>query len=203
MVVRFFTDFCEEIFGTEFDVINLEQRGIGDLIQAEASRIFAQLVDAQLGFEHAEASSRRSPEDFSISNGEVFVMFDVKTHEVGADFSMPNLISIERLWNILEDEEVDIYYIFIDYNTDGDNATIEHVEIRHVTNLSLEDLRIGNLGKGQLQISNGANRVRDSELNPNEWMRLFVSMAVEHNESLIEVVEERIILWQEREQLLD
>lgn len=203
MVVRFFTDFCEEILGTEFDVINLEQRGIGDLIQAESSRIFAQLVDAQLGFEHAEARTRRSPEDFSISHGEVFVMFDVKTHEVGAEFSMPNLISIERLWNILEDEGEDIYYIFIDYNTDGDNATVEHVEIRHVTNLCLEDLRIGNLGKGQLQISNGANRVRDSELNPNEWMRLFLSMAVEHNESLIEVVEERITLWQEREQMLD
>ena len=203
MVVRFFDDFCQEILGTGFDVINLEQRGIGDLIQAEASRIFAQLVDAQLGFVHSEARTRRSPEDFSISHGEVFVMFDVKTHEVGAEFSMPNLISIERLWNILQDEEEDIYYIFIDYITDGYNATVDHVEIRHVTNLCLEDLRIGNLGMGQLQISNGANRVRNSELNPDEWMRLFISMALEHNESLIEVIEERTTLWQEREQMLD
>ena len=202
MVQRFFDAFCNELIGTEYGVEGLGQRGVADLIETRACRVMDDLVSGVAGFLYAESRGPRSPEDFAINSlqnaGLVFVMFDVKTRNEEAEFSMPNLISIERLWNILENVLEDIFYIFIEYSTEGDSAEITNVEIRHITNLSLDDLTIGNLGRGQLQIRDGAHRVGDSALDPGEWKGELASRAVQFNERLLDAVQNRIILWTER-----
>lgn len=121
------------------------QRAYADLLEEQAC------IQAKLMYpnEFRAARSVRSPEDFWVTNN----MVDVKTRQLGTDFNMPNLISVDRLEQILENPTQELYYWMIDYRVQPDGScTIEHSEIRAVWTLPWEALAIQNLGKGQLQI---------------------------------------------------
>jgi len=121
------------------------QRTYADLLEEQAC-ILAQSQYPDL---YKPARSVRSPEDFWIANN----LIDVKTRQLGTDFNMPNLISVDRLDKILGHPEQELYYWLIDYrvNLDG-SCAVEHSEIRTVWSMPWAALAIQNLGKGQLQI---------------------------------------------------
>ena len=103
------------------------------------------------------ARTVRSPEDFTLADGAQSIFVDVKTRQLGKDFSMPNMISVDRLDKILRNPNLELYYWMIDYEvaSNGD-CVVRHSEIRSVWSLPWAALSIQNLGKGQLQISKWA-----------------------------------------------
>ena len=121
------------------------QRTYADLLEERACTIAKNMYSQ----DYQPARSVRSPEDFWIGNN----LVDVKTRQLGTDFNMPNLISVDRLDKILRDPTLELYYWLIDYRVQSDGScVVEHSEIRTVWSLPWDALAIQNLGKGQLQI---------------------------------------------------
>lgn len=126
------------------------QRAYADLIEEKA----VQIAQTHCPSEFVPARSVRSPEDFTLKLDKT-CLIDVKTRQLGTDFNMPNLISVDRLDQILSNADMDLYYWMIDYEVlDDGSCTIRHSEIRAVWSLPWEAVAIQNLGKGQLQIKN-------------------------------------------------
>ena len=125
------------------------QRAYADQIEELA----CELARTQYTAQYQKARSVRSPEDFTILDGDVTNYIDVKTRQLGTDFNMPNLISVDRLDKLLSESNTELYYWMIDYRVQADGTcVIEHSELRTVWSLPWSALAIQNLGKGQLQI---------------------------------------------------
>jgi hypothetical protein len=121
------------------------QRAYADLIEEQACAQ-AQALYSEL---YRPARTVRSPEDFWIGNN----LVDVKTRQLGTDFNMPNLISVDRLDKILSTPDQELYYWMIDYSVEANGScVVRHSEVRTVWSLPWAALAIQNLGKGQLQI---------------------------------------------------
>ena len=118
---------------------NLQQRGIADKIEDACNQLIKEnFLDV------TPARSNRSIEDINIGN----VYVDHKSSDAARDFKMPNLISIDRLRKL----DRELIYNFIVY--DSNKKTIVQTFALNVYDLNWEHLKIQNLGKGQLQISN-------------------------------------------------
>lgn len=163
-------------------VDNLEQRGYADMIE----KLVAQQAELNNPSQFRKARSKRSVEDFSYQ-GESTTWYDVKSFDVDADFSMPNLISIDRLRKVLSDNSQDLVYVFVDYKLDHKNRTVkvEHIEFRPIYTISPSILAIQNLGKGVLQIKNKHNSLDLYIKGRQEWMKLISDMAVKFYDAQI------------------
>lgn len=129
------------------------QRAYADMIEELA----CDLARTDYPAEYRKARSVRSPEDFTIQDGVNTNYVDVKTRQLGTDFNMPNLISVDRLDKLLTTPNTELYYWMIDYRVeDNGTCTVVHSEIRTVWSLPWAALAIQNLGKGQLQIAKWA-----------------------------------------------
>jgi hypothetical protein len=135
---------------------NLQQRGIADRIEHACNCIIKE------NFEQVQdASSRRSIEDIAIGN----VYVDHKTSDIALDFKMPNMISIDRLRRL----DRELIYNFVIY--DSRSKSIVNTFALDVYELNWDYLKIQNLGKGQLQITNMAAFLQAprSGLTVAEW----------------------------------
>jgi hypothetical protein len=126
------------------------QRAYADQIEELA----CELARTEYPVQYQKARSVRSPEDFTIVDAGQTMYVDVKTRQLGTDFNMPNLISVDRLDKLLTTASTELYYWMIDYRVQEDGTcVIEHSELRTVWSLPWSALAIQNLGKGQLQIA--------------------------------------------------
>lgn len=103
----------------------------------------------------APARSKRSPEDFALRKGNHTAWIDVKTKDRNGVFSMPNLISIQRLWTIFEAQDEDLVFLFVDYSIVDQArgvAVLDRVHCVPAEDMNPEALQIQNLGLGQLQM---------------------------------------------------
>ena len=128
-------------------------------------RAIADMIENALVYEYVEQggvlpNSVRSIEDVSFDGK----LIDIKTRDVGRQFSMPNLISVDRL---LRQKELEIVYDFVTYAVDGLQAKVISREQRPIYTLDWKDLRIQNLGLGQLQLVNHDLGV--SQLSRDQW----------------------------------
>jgi|LakMenEpi03Aug12_release.lakeMendotaPanAssembly.Ray.scaffolds.fasta_scaffold233468_4 hypothetical protein len=141
------------------------QRAYADAIE----ELGCELAQQQWPSQYVPARSVRSPEDFMIVNGDHSTYVDIKTRQIGTDFNMPNLISVDRLQKLLDDTNCDLVYWIIDYSVDQQgNAPILTSHMVPVYHLNWQGLSIGNLGLGQLQITNWNNLVQPTQ-NRDEW----------------------------------
>jgi hypothetical protein len=125
-------------------------RAVGDKIESLCSKI----VESQFKERFSPAKSKRSIEDFIIPFEKKYVFYDVKTHHVQekAGFSMPNLISVKRLKKFFQNKSQSLNYIFVDYRRNKDLVEILDVKVFNICELDWNNLTIGALGYGQLQI---------------------------------------------------
>lgn len=150
---------------TQLKPSSSNQRAYADMIEETACALAAH---EYVGF-YSPARSVRSPEDFTVMDGSVTNYVDVKTRQLGTDFNMPNLISVDRLEKLLSTPDTELYYWMIDYRVQADGScVIEQSEIRSVWSLDWSALSIQNLGKGQLQISNWEH-IRIPVYNKEAW----------------------------------
>ena len=165
----------QDLIGKKFRASkHLQQRGIADLIEG----IVADTIILRHGGK--AASSKRSIEDVMVGES---TYVDIKTRDVNADFSMPNLISIERLRKLYSEPANELVFIFVDYSLEtddrlvGDNwsfetwAVIKKVEIRHIESISWTDMHIQALGKGQLQLRDASKPINLYPYSRLEWMQ--------------------------------
>tara|TARA_E500000331_G_scaffold345054_1_gene382097 strand:- start:1070 stop:1651 length:582 start_codon:yes stop_codon:yes gene_type:complete len=152
---------------------HLQQRGIADLIEG------AVCDTIQMRHGGTPARSKRSIEDVMVGES---TYVDIKTRDINAEFSMPNLISIERLRKLYSEPENELVLVFVDYSvstkersgpmyTQDTYATIESIEIRPIETIDWSCMHIQALGKGQLQLKNAANPVLLYRLSRLEWMK--------------------------------
>ncbi len=143
-----------------------DQRGVASKIELIIKNYIIQ------NYNGIEPKSVRAIEDIKVNNQ----LIDIKTRDIDRKFSMPNLISIERLKKILaklKSKEVIIKYLFIDYKIDKNIVTITNIHENNIEDISWENLQISNLGLGQIQIKNAKNDIIKTNLSIDEWSRTF------------------------------
>jgi len=154
--------------GKSFNTTNLQQRGVADVIEKYVCEQITKIDNKELIIERSK--TKRSLEDVQIKNNQELYKIDIKTHDLNSDFSMPNLISVDRLKKFYENNNNHLMYIIISYTTNNNITQIKNIEIRYIEELSWEILGIQNLGKGQLQIKNMNNELIFVEPNREEWI---------------------------------
>lgn len=159
---------------------NLEQRGYADMIE----KLVAQQADTHKPDDmfFVPARSKRSIEDFSYQGKKErkFLWYDVKSFDACSDFSMPNLISIDRLRKVLSHPNQDLIYIFVHYRVNHTDrvVVVDGVEFRPVYEIDPSVLAIQNLGKGVLQIKNMHKTLSKYSGGRESWMKEVSKMAV-------------------------
>lgn len=194
MVIELVKKSLETLIGTKIDVSNIQQRGIGDKVEDIVQEIITKLKTPDLVVE--SATSRRSMEDIQILNSGCVYKFDTKSHDVNSDFSMPNLVSIDRLKRFYADDKNFLCYIFVDYRVDSNIATIVNIDVRLVEELDWDILAIQNLGKGQLQIKNMNNELKFTHINRSVWMGKLKENAIVYYDNLINKIKTYKRTWE-------
>ena len=85
---------------------------------------------------------------------------------------MPNLISVKRLKDVLEDDSKTLSYVFIDYKRENGNVLIEDIHIKYIWELDWSILSIGALGKGQLQIKDANKELIFTDMGKDAWFEI-------------------------------
>jgi hypothetical protein len=144
---------------------NLQQRGIADKIEDACNEIIKQNFDDVI-----DATSNRSIEDISIGN----VYVDHKSSDESRNFKMPNMISVDRLKKL----DRPLIYNFIIYNSK--QKKILKTFALSVYELNWDHLKIQNLGKGQLQISNMSKFLQSptTTMSKEEWLNRLKKEAI-------------------------
>lgn len=186
-------EFIKEILTKEFvnkkyDTTSLMQRGVGDVVENNISQF---LLNYKSDFLAQSASSKRSIEDVKISKDGSVYFLDIKTHDIDSDFSMPNLISIERLRKCLEISQNYIVYVFVDYKTTDNITEITNINVLYIEDLSWEILSIDNLGKGQLQIKDANKEIKITKIGRDKWMQILTENVISYYDSLIKKIEKK------------
>ena len=170
-----------DLTNTKFRVSRrLQQRGIADYIESLVADTLISRHNA------TQAGSKRSIEDVMVGDS---TYVDIKTTDINANFSMPNLISIERLRKLYQNPENQLVYIFVDYEvideeldasiyTQVKYAEIKSIEVRPIETISWCCMHIQSLGNGQLQLKNAHNTIKRYEHSRDEWLAQLKSEAL-------------------------
>lgn len=166
------------------------QRSVGDKIEDDC----AMVVKNFYAENYVSPRSKKSTEDFSLVFDKNTFYFDVKTHFIQEElgFSMPNLISIDKLRKLQSDETKSLLYIFVDYKRTDTEVTIEKVIVKYIWELDWSILGIGALGKGQLQIKNANNEMVFTKMSKEEWFKIFRTKGLEYNKRQLLKIEKEI-----------
>lgn len=185
----------EELLRDNLDKFTLSesfgQRSVGDLIESRVCSIIQQTYPDKF----IPASSNRSVEDLALSDNRL-MLFDVKTHSINPNgFSMPNLISIDRLRKTLSNDNTDLSYIFVSYKRDKSSLIVEDVKIKYIWELDWEMLAIQSLGKGQLQITNANNEKLYTDIGRDMWLKILKIKAIEFYNRRLEKINKYKNSW--------
>lgn len=171
------------------------QRTIGDLLEFKVIELLKSLKDDNLINESIEARSKKSVEDITLIENDIHHYVDIKTHNLDLDFSMPNLTSIEKLREILLDDKKTLIYVFISYKIQENLVIINNIEVKYIWNLDFSILRIGSLGRGQLQIKNMNNELIFNDDDKLTWFEKLKKVVNLYHDSRIKKIEKEKKLW--------
>lgn len=171
------------------------QRTIGDLLEFKVIELLKSLKGDNLINESIEARSKKSVEDITLIQNDIHHYVDIKTHNLDLDFSMPNLTSIEKLREILLDDKKTLIYVFISYKIQENLVIINNIEVKYIWNLDFSILRIGSLGRGQLQIKNMNNELIFNDDDKLTWFEKLKKVVNLYHDSRIKKIEKEKKLW--------
>lgn len=169
-------------------------RAVGDKLEADTIDILKNILPKNL----LEAKSKRSIDDFTLVFDNNINLFDTKTHFIQKTegFSMPNLISVKRLKDVLEDNSKTLSYVFIDYKRENGKVLIEDVHIKYIWELDWSILGIGALGKGQLQIKDANKKLVFTDMGKPEWFKILKVNVIEFYKKEILKIKKELLLWE-------
>tara|TARA_Y100000385_G_scaffold279143_1_gene328421 strand:+ start:477 stop:1109 length:633 start_codon:yes stop_codon:yes gene_type:complete len=179
-----------------YECNGLDQRGVASLIENQTQRLYR----LQETFEYSEPESVRSIDDFTLSIDDQTYLIDVKTHDKDRDFSMPNLISTERLYKLYQDPNITFGIAIIDYRQflNSSSKQITNTKYVPIENISWESLSIQNLGHGQIQITNLNKNIKPFNGTRKQWMNAFTVEMIKYHDKLEAKLKQRKQNWIER-----
>ena len=135
-------------------------RTVGDRVEDVVMNNIGELIKDIAHFDKKFA--RRSMEDmaFEDASGNYYAV-DVKTHNMGTEFNMPNLISVRRIAKFLEEPTNNFCLLKINYFQADTTTPVKKVEFVPIEHLNWSCLTLGALGWGQIQIANARNVLID------------------------------------------
>jgi hypothetical protein len=173
-----------------------EQRSVGDMIEFKIKNILMGLVTNGLVADCVEPRSKKSIEDVTlIGHDGVKYYIDPKSHNVNSKFSMPNLTSVEKLRKLLSSDDKELLYVFVSYEVIGQNVNVTSIDVKYVWELSFAMLRIGSLGKGQLQISDMNKDLKFTEIGKQGWFEELKGVVKEYHDQRIKQIEKDRLKW--------
>lgn len=157
------------------DIVNTRSmsspRAVGDAIQALLEIQFPDLLPNDILKNYSSAFARRSMADFAFEDVDNFYyVVDNKTHNLGTDFNMPNLTSVERLSRFYGDDNNYFTLLTLAYEIVDDSIKAKHCHFVPIEHLDWSCLTVGALGWGQIQIANSNNIVINREQTRRSWM---------------------------------
>jgi hypothetical protein len=173
-----------------------EQRTVGDIIEFKVKNILMSLSDDENIKKCLEPRSKKSIEDVTvIDNDDIKYYIDTKSHNVDSSFSMPNLTSVEKLRKLLLSKNGNLIYVFVSYRVSDKLVNIESIDVKYVWELSFDMLRVGSLGKGQLQISNMNKAPIFTNIGKTEWFSTLKSIVRKYHDDRIKMIEKDKLKW--------
>jgi hypothetical protein len=162
---------------------NLQQRGIADKLEDACNEIIRSNFDNV-----KDATSRRSIEDITVKD----TYIDHKTSDMSLNFKMPNMISIDRLKKL----DKELIYNFIIY--DSNKKEIVDTFALNIYELNWDYLKIQNLGKGQLQITNMEKFLQSPKttLSKKEWLKKLKQEGIQFYKKAQKQAEKRQKEWE-------
>ena len=117
---------------------------------------------------------------------------NIKSTDLTKDFHMPNLISSENLWKLLErgDEFVLLRLIHRD-------GKIEDWDFWNIQDISWDCLQIGALGTGQIQIKNATKPLTTGDDRPS-WRQQWQSKMMDFYQREQTKIGKRLAKWSNR-----
>jgi len=152
--------------------LRLAQRGVGDVVEKLVAQAIVEAAEGRDGVSAQHARTRRSMEDVKLLAGEACFNVDVKTRNLGSDFSMPNIVSIQRLDRFYRKGTNVFVVLTAEYSDLGGEIAVENLGWRRVEEICWSCLSIQNLGQGQLQLADARQPIRRFEGDRCDWMRL-------------------------------
>jgi hypothetical protein len=173
-----------------------EQRSVGDMIEFKIKNILMGLATNGLVADCVEPRSKKSIEDVTlIGHDGVKYYIDPKSHNVNSKFSMPNLTSVEKLRKLLSSKDKELVYVFVSYEVIGQDVNVTSIDVKYVWELSFDMLRIGSLGKGQLQISDMNKELKFTEEGKQGWFNKLKETVRGYHNQRIKQIEKDKLQW--------
>lgn len=175
----------------------LKQRGIADIVESLVEETIVEGVkELEPGWQGIRAKSKRSIEDVLVTgpeNQHIFV--DVKSRDLNAAFSMPNLISVERLRKLYAHPRNMLKMVFLDYHLEGGSVVIDRITEAAIEDIDLGCLHVQNIGLGQLQLKDKMEPVIRVGTPRDVWFRGFSDMVCRFYTDLARKSAERAEDW--------
>jgi hypothetical protein len=146
-------------------------RAAGDAIQDLLAAHLAELVGEEFCINYTSDFARRSMADMAFDDpAACHYIIDVKTHRLGAAFSMPNLTSVERLTRFYGADANYFVVLLISYDIKDTRVSAADVKFVPIEFLDWSCLTIGALGWGQIQIANASKVTINDSSSRKAWM---------------------------------
>jgi hypothetical protein len=146
-------------------------RSIGDTIQDLIGAHFLELMGKEICKTYSSESARRSMADVAFEDfAGNYYSVDIKTHNLGTKFNMPNLTSVERLARLYESDTDFFCVLLIAYAVENSSITFQSCKFVPIEHIDWNCLTIGALGWGQIQIANSNNFLTDKTQTRKTWM---------------------------------
>lgn len=157
-----------------------DTRAAGGAIQYILSENFQSILGTEHCAKYWSQFSRKAMEDLAFEDGDGFYYgVDVKTHRLSTKFNMPNLTAVERLSQFYEVDKNYFVVLMVAYDIEDLHAIIEHVTFVPIEFLGWDCLRIGALGRGQIQIANSNRITINPQYSRKSWMIEFCDTMLE------------------------
>jgi hypothetical protein len=130
-------------------------RAVGDAVQSFLEKNIAQCLPKKLITKINTSFARRSMADLAFEDiSENYYVVDIKTHNLGTSFNMPNLTSVQRLARFYEDNKNYFLLLLVSYTIQKDQLLFKECLFVPIEYLDWSCLTLGALGWGQIQIAN-------------------------------------------------
>jgi len=145
----------KKIIIPNFEISNgTQQRSIGDLIEYKLNQKIKELCEDEKYTFNDDVGKKATGDCVIYINNEITLYVDCKTHNKDAKMSMPNLISMKKLFNLLDEKNENLIYVICEYRIIENMVEDIKIKVINLFDLDEQYLGIGNLGNGQLQIKN-------------------------------------------------
>ncbi|MBX7132450.1 MAG: hypothetical protein K1X67_07205 [Fimbriimonadaceae bacterium] len=203
----FYSDAYKEIEKAIMKTLNEQQdflsdatagstRAVGDAIQAIVAANFAEIL-GPLGADYSSEFARRAMADLAFADADgLYCVVDVKTHRIGTAFSMPNLISVERLATFYEDDKNVFAVLMVKYAVNGTKTDVREVRFVPIEFLDWGCLTVGALGWGQIQIANANSITIRDKFSRKKWMLELCDAMLSFYPKEVLKIEKRVIRFQ-------